>query len=150
MSVLLYVCGYVAKKIIDVTSCDLCCNVFGKKNVMLEIDVDSQLDYFNLCNRGGLIYPSNLLFSVVQYCYSIFNISINTIESEFIVLFNQKDTLLGVMSKFVDTIEYFEDDFVTCSCGNDRYLLIVKCLSCFINVLLNNYRKIKSSDVRKN
>ena len=39
-----------------------------------------------------------------------------------------------------DNIEDFEYNCILCSYSNDRNLLIVKYLSCFVNVILNNYQ----------
>ena len=102
VSVLLYVSGYVATKLIDSYICNACSVLFGDKNHPLNIDIDDELyNYFNICNRGGLIYPSNNLFLILQYSFIIFNICIDTLENTFILLRNQKDTLLVVIENIL-------------------------------------------------
>ena len=60
-------------------------------------------------DRGGLIYPSNLLYEVMQVTYNIFNICVaSDLESKFINVHNQRQT-------FIDTIEQYitsKDDFI--------------------------------------
>ena len=52
------------------------------------------LMYFESINRGGLTYPSNFLFNVIQCAYNVFNVCISKYEKEFLKVVNQKQTLL--------------------------------------------------------
>ena len=43
----------------------------------------------------------------------------------------------------------FDNIFVMCIYGNDILYLYLKCISFFVNVLLNNYRKLKSNKINE-
>ena len=96
LSALLMVTGYIAKKTMLRMKCEACKQNFGKREVQhsnLEIDYDL-LMYFESINRGGLTYPSNFLFNVMQCAYNVFNICISKYEKEFLKVINQKQTIL--------------------------------------------------------
>ena len=71
LSLLLLVSGYVAHKSISHISCEDCKLLFGDKDKPLNLKITAKhLQYFVYClNRGGLTYPSNLLFSV--FCFTM-------------------------------------------------------------------------------
>ena len=74
LSPLLLVSGYVAHKSISHISCEDCKLLFGDKDKPLNLEITAKhLQYFNCLNRGGLTYPSNLSFSVLQCAYIIFS-----------------------------------------------------------------------------
>ena len=67
LSPLLYTTGYVARKLIHKVHYEECKRLFGDKHNPFDLDID---------DRGGLIYPSNLLFNSIQCSYSIFNMCV--------------------------------------------------------------------------
>ena len=67
----------------------------------------------------------------------------------FILLRNKKDTLLGLIENYITSMNEFDNIFVTCIYGNDMLYLYLKCISCFVNVLLNNYPKLKSNKINE-
>ena len=74
LSSLLYTSGYVARKALSHTDCNECKDLFGNKHNTMDLQVDPEhLIYTEILDRGGLIYPSNLLFKVLQVAYNIFN-----------------------------------------------------------------------------
>ena len=62
--------------------------------------------YFDLINRGGLTYPSNLLFNVTQYAYLMFNVCISSVKCTFLEVAQQKQTFLGVFEQFITRKKY--------------------------------------------
>ena len=71
LSSLLYRTGYVACKLINKVHCEECQRLFGDVDIPFDMDIDEQLlAYFQCFDRGGLIYPSNLLFNIIQCSYS--------------------------------------------------------------------------------
>ena len=65
VSELLCVTGFVAKKTISHTDCKKCNAKLGSVGKPLELFVDEKShNYFDLINRGGLTFPSNLLFII--------------------------------------------------------------------------------------
>ena len=74
-----YTTGYVTKKLINKLSCGECKLLFGKKHESLDLEIDEEhLKYLQCLDRGGLMYPSNMLFMVIQCSYSIFNMCVSS------------------------------------------------------------------------
>ena len=75
---LLYTTGYVAKKMIDKLSCNECKMLFRNKSQPLDLELNREHQQYIQClDRGGLMYPSNILFMIMQCSYSIFNMCIS-------------------------------------------------------------------------
>ena len=96
LSSLLYTSGYVAKKTMSHTDCNECKDLFGNKHNTMDLQVDPEhLVYTEILDRGGLIYPSNLLFKVLQVAYNIFNLCVaSDLEGSFLRVKNQRHTLI--------------------------------------------------------
>ena len=63
---------------------------------------EQRLVYFQCLDRGGLIYPSNLLFNIIQCSYSIFNMCVSSsLECSFIKVDNQKQTLVNTIEQYI-------------------------------------------------
>ena len=75
------------------------------------------LMYFESINRGGLTYPSNFLFNVIQCAYNVLNVCISKYEMEFLKVVNQKQTLLGLFEKHISNLDYFSDHLLVCDVG---------------------------------
>ena len=71
LSALLMVTGYIAKKTMLRMTCEACKQKFGNRELQqLNLEIDSDLlRYFESINRGGLTYPSNVLFNSVHTTY---------------------------------------------------------------------------------
>ena len=64
-----------------ITSCKSCKVNLGSVGKPVNLFVEEVVgQYFDLINRGGLTYPSNLLFIVAQYAYLMFNVCISSVE----------------------------------------------------------------------
>ena len=147
---LLMVTGYVAKSTMAKICCVSCKQMFGSRELeSLNLDIDSNvLCYFDTINRGGLTYPSNMLFNTIQCAYNIFNTCISEHEAKFIKVVNQKQTLIGLFEKHITILDYFIHHLVPCEvCGCEVVTNVMRSLSCFANILLKNYSTNKSEAV---
>ena len=142
---LLYTAGYVARKASSQTDCNECKELFGNKGNTMDLD-PIHFQYINHLDRGGLIYPSNLLFMVLQVAYNIFNMCVSgNIENKFLIVEHQKRTLFAITDHFITTNEQFECVYYACEKCNSSYITLqLKALGYFYNVCLNNYSKQKS------
>ena len=149
VSELLMVTGFVAKRTITYLTCITCKSKLGCVGKPIDLFVDEQSNhYFNLINRGGLTYPTNMLFKRIQYAYLIFMLCISTLEADFLKVSNQKQTYLGVVEQFITENDNCKDVHVVCEhCGVVMKVIVMKALSNFANTLLNNYSKDKCEDI---
>ena len=150
LSALLVVTGYVAHKSMSHITCEECKQLFGDKNIPFDLDVDSKhLEYFDFLNRGGLTYPSNLLFTLLQCSYTIFNMCISEFnETAFLKVYNQKYTLIGTIERYLTSNDEFSGIYILCdNCDTECYILLMKAIGCFVNVLLNDYSIDKTDSV---
>ena len=141
---LLYTTGYVAKKMIDKLSYNECKMLFGNKSQPLDLELNREHQQYIQClDRGGLMYPSNILLMIMQCSYSIFNMCISAgLEVNFLRVINQRQTLLGVIEKYLTANDDFIGIYHVCEVCDETFLVhLMKALKCFINVLLNNYTK---------
>ena len=73
LAALLYTAGYVARKARSHSDCTECKDLFGNKDSTIDLDIDPKyIVYIDYLDQGGLIYPSNLLFKILQVSYTIF------------------------------------------------------------------------------
>ena len=61
-------------------------------NLFVEEEVGQ---YFDLIIRGGLTYPSNMLFNVSQYACVMFNVCISSVEYTYLEVAHQKQIFFG-------------------------------------------------------
>ena len=114
VSELLMVTGFIAKKTIARTSCKSCKANLGSVGKPANLFVEEVVgQYFDLISRGGLTYPSNLLFNVAQYTYLMFNIYISSMKYTF-YLAHQKQTFLGVIEQFITNNEECKEILLMC------------------------------------
>ena len=96
LAALLYSAGHVARKARSYNDCTECKDLFGNKESTIDLDIDPK--YLEYLDRGGLIYPSNLLFKILQVSYNIFNVFVGEdLEDSFLKLGNQKHTLINII-----------------------------------------------------
>ena len=65
LSSLLYTSGYyVARKVLFKIQCEECKNLIGDKKRSMDLNIDPEhFKYNEILDRGGLVYPSDLLFA---------------------------------------------------------------------------------------
>ena len=143
---LLYTAGYVARKARSQNDCNECKELFGNKGNTMGLDPIHFQCIHHLDRGGGLIYPSKLLFMVLQVAYNIFNMCVSgNIENKFLIVEHQKRTLFAITEHFITTNEQLECVYYACEKCNSSYItLLLKALGYFYNVCLKNYSKQKS------
>ena len=89
-----------------------------------------------------------MIFNVAQYAYLMFNVCISSVECTFLDVAHQKQTFLGVIEQFITNNEECKEMLIMCEECKQMFLVcIMKAMSCFANVLLNNSSKDKSDDI---
>ena len=150
LSALLVIAGYVSYKSRSHITCEDCKQLFGAKDKPFNLDINSKhLEYFEFLNRGGLTYPSDILFTVLQCCYTIFNMCIaDPLESSFLKVYNHKYTLIGTIERYLTTSDEFSSIYILCDkCDTEWHTLLLKSIGCFVNILLNDYSIEKTDAV---
>ena len=149
VSELLMVTGFVAQGTITHLTCITCKSKLGCVGKPIYLFVDEQSNqYFNLINRGGLTYPTNMLFKTIQYAYLIFMLCFSPLEADFLKVPNKKQTYLRVVEQCITENNNCKDVHVACEhCGVVMKVIVMKAMSCFANTLLNNYSKGKCEDI---
>ena len=67
----IYSAGYVSRKARSYNDCTECKDLFGNRESTIDLDIDqTYLEYIDYLDRCGLIYPSNLLFKILQVSYN--------------------------------------------------------------------------------
>lgn len=151
LPVLLYVAGYAAKKISSKLQCSGCKELLtDEEGKIMSISIDKDIRiYFDHLNRGGLTYPSSLVLYAFQATHSIFNVCIcGEYEKAFLKLKNPKSTLLKLTVHFWEICHLvnFPDKCMLCLKESTPTFLL--CVNVLVNILLNNYSKAKSDNVK--
>ncbi|KAH8033840.1 hypothetical protein HPB51_016612 [Rhipicephalus microplus] len=89
-----HMAGYVAKKCVEMTGCDMCHTLLLVP--ASEGTADTQSAFTSFCDKGGLLYPSKELFEFVNYLEGVFTgcFSMNHLHADSIL-----DVLSLVMGK---------------------------------------------------
>ena len=117
--------------------------MFGNKESTIDLVIDPKyLEYIDYLDRDGLIYPSNLLFKILQVSYNIFNVCVGEdIEDSFLKLGNPKipKLILYTMYLFVTSDDNYIGIYYVCEqCDIPCFTPMVKAIGCFCNICLNN------------
>ena len=135
-------------KIMFKIQCDECKDLLGDKKRSMNLQINPEhFKYTEILDRGGLVYPSDLLFMVLQISYTIFNICVDKkFEVQFLKLANQKQTLIAVIEHCLTSGDDYMETFYGCElCEIPCMTHLLKAISCFSNnICLNNYSKSSS------
>ena len=152
LHVLLYVAGYVSKVGQAKSACASCRACLGsREQLSAEIEFEQQ-EYMTILNRGGLMYPSTMLFQLVQAAFSIFAKCVSRdVEPHFLVLCNHKEHLLELNRRYWDECDMFADVPLVCdNCLISRESIYQPALSSFFNILLANYTRAHNEQEQYN
>ena len=77
-AILFYISGYIARSIKKTSKCTSCCRLLVKDNTVPTVNIedatedcvsDDKESFFHEINRGGLCYPSDILFIATIHAY---------------------------------------------------------------------------------
>lgn len=137
-SVLLYVCGYVAYKTIQLFSCKACTDFI--------LGTHTTDKYFATLVRSGLTVPSDIVVQLGNFVCAVMQYLISEeYETKFLTWENQKQLLQNLIDQEIYAFVYLRI-FVTNSCLWGRPLTDIYKMFVYImcNILLNNYSKLQN------
>lgn len=132
---LVYISGYVAKKLSEKISCQNCVADLHTGKIITDKINCSVYQYLSSVSRGGLFVPSEQLLTIVAKCQHVFSylVGVNTFLKEM----SQRDVMHMLLIRYVQT-----DQLHFC-CKNpahiDANLQIIARIFC--NLSLNRYSK---------
>ena len=132
-NILFYVAGYFSRSVSKQLNCDSCKNLLISSridNVQVIVENDPRLSmeenqqkalYINQCNRGGLIFPSEFMFTACVLAWSLLQ-KIKTKSELFKLLFqanisSQKIFCLTFL-KYIERCETTKESFFEFQCEN--------------------------------
>ena len=95
------------------------------------------------------MFLSNFIFNIKLCGYCIFNLCISKqLESRFLALEYQKYTLIGTMEHYIVNNDKHSGLLLSCDmCETEIIIIVRKALTCFTNILLNDYITVQSDKV---
>ena len=148
-NVLIFVSGYVAHIVKKKVLCRTCvCRLSLDSHLDSEF-LENTSEYLKLVDRGGLKWPSPFTLSVCTDMFKMFKITIEYYEEALLTCTNQRKMLIDMGTEHLSHIFDLEE---LCPCGRSVRSIVEHCLRCIINILLNNYSKVKNNSliVKKN
>lgn len=144
MPVIVYIAGYAIHSTLKyLNNCSSCKTHLTRDKELNYLDNDVLIHHQD---RGGLKYPTDDAVIIVTYCYVIVTKLLSDFEESFLKVNNQRTVALKVIKNvLVREEKYLEFDI----CDNDHSVEIVShcILKKVINVLLNNYCKLKNDKI---
>jgi hypothetical protein len=139
MQVLVFVAGYIGRKLRTLLCCNDCIGEYVSDEEM-NCDVSStDLVYLHSLDRGGLCWPTQMLVDIIVIVFLIFKRLVSSDhEDKFIHLTNHKAVLMQLSVKGI--IEQCNVSDV-CECGRDYFCVVKLSVRKMSNILLNNYMK---------
>ena len=111
----------------------------------MDLNIDPEhFKYTEILDRGGLVYPSDLFFMVLQISCKFFSICVDKkFEAQFLKLANQKQTLIAVIKHCLTSRDDYMETFYVCElCETPCMTHLLKAISCFSNICLIIIRKV--------
>ena len=146
-SVVYYVAGFVSKSLMKHTKCLQCENVLGSKEHELSILIDDSLpseckDFLNSINRGGLIKPSDIVYTACTGVWETYTSIMDNIESkkEFMASKNHRSVFHFCYITYLKSRDKF-GEILNFKCLNDHsFEIFLKQISeKFFNVMAKNF-----------
>ena len=93
------------------------------------------------------MFPYNVHFNIIICGYCIFNLCISKeLETRFLALEYQKYTLIGIIEHYIVNTDKYSALLLSCNMC-EIIIIVRKALTCFINILLNDYTTDQSYKV---
>jgi hypothetical protein len=148
LPVLIYIAGYVANSVGRKLKCPSCiCRL--SKNSDLHCDFSPEIfDYLKSIDRGGLKWPSDFTLDVCSKAHLLFQEVVSKLEKEFLLCTNQRSVLVYCCVKFCS--KSYDTENVCSSCSRSLIDVTKMMLRPMINILLNNFTKVKNDQLLEN
>ena len=146
-SIIYYVAGFVSKSTMKHNKCTECENVLGSKNEEIVILIDDSLppeskEFLNSINRGGLIKPSDILYTACTGAWEIYTLIMDNAESktEFLASKNHRAIFHVCYITYLKSRNKF-DELFSFKCMNDHLFetFLKKISEKFFNVMAKNF-----------
>nr|XP_042912286.1 uncharacterized protein LOC110282455 [Parasteatoda tepidariorum] len=140
----IYISGYAVHQLKKKLHCSSCIKMLStEKSLVLEND-NSSHNYFNLVEKGGLMYPNEFTTRVFLLCLKVFKCVLKR-DNEHLLLTDNVKKILTSMT-YDKVVELYVNQCCP-SCGEGTHDLSLKCISIFFNIFLSNYSKVKNNVV---
>ena len=142
MHALVFIAGYIGRKVKLSFPCSLCSGDLLSTEKMT-CDVLMQHCVYTEClDRGGLMWPNQLLVDVVTRVFAVFQVLLSAqYEKNYIAVPNHKELAMHLCMLVVK--QQFQTDSV-CECGRIHAEILKQCVARMSNILLNNYCKMNN------
>lgn len=142
---IVFIAGYVGRKVADKCKCSDCSKMLITQH---KINFEMPKDYFSHLNRGGLKFPTDFSLKIGINAYKVFSVITSaTYEAAFLSITTKKSVLKAILIESLDLEE--ELNVECCQCGKPTSNIIEKCVDVWINILLNNYTKVKTNLIKQ-
>ena len=120
--------------------------MFGCLEKPFSLDINHEhFTYFDSFNKGGLVFPSNFLFNIIAVIAFSICVFHKSLEYRFLALEYQKHTLIGTMEHYIVNNDKYNGLLLSCDiCETEIIIIVKKALTCFTNILLNDYTTAQS------
>nr|CAH7731460.1 unnamed protein product [Callosobruchus chinensis] len=141
MPVITYLAGYCCYKILRKIKCDIC-----KLELVYDDDlvVEENYNLISSLNRGGLLFPKDIVIRIVLICYIIFNKILANHEDEFLSTHYKRDCLIDIFLKYWLLNESENNKLKLCH-NHEEENIVKLVIASTTNTLLKNYCS-KSND----
>ena len=140
MHALIFIGGYIGKKVKKCVACDSCINELVSKDRMPYDAKNTNFAYLEALDRGGLTLPTQILVDVLVVVFRIFQCLISSKhEKRFTSITNQKQTITDLSIEKLTLNP--ATGFICTACGKNMLVNLRFCVTKMANVLLNNYSK---------
>jgi hypothetical protein len=145
-SIIFYVGGYIVRSTVACTKCDHCREaLIGASSTSLptinETDVNAA-EFLDQINRGGLVRPSDFVYSLVVHCWRVFDEIWRNAElkAKFLKASGQRNVFEKIMDRATDNETFIDLLFGQnmCSAGHNLQKFIVRR---FFNCVAKNFVK---------
>jgi len=144
MRVLVFIAGYVGRKVKLACNCTSCINEIVSQNQMACDIASDHLVYTSALDRGGLTWPNQTLVDVVVKIFMIFQRLLSTkYEKQFVNMPKHKALAIYLCMEMLKLQPGMDSK---CECGRSQMNLYKLCAVKMTNILLNNYCKRLNDD----
>ena len=138
LNLLYYIAGYISRSIYRRQKCEACKEaLISSETSSDEPTTSTHPQIINLCNRGGLSFPSEMAFVITCLGYCAFDAFMNNScsKTSFLKLNYQRKTFVSAVEKRCSGDEFVKN-LVTASCSSGHRpfrLIIHKVFNCLCN-----------------